>query len=567
MIPLVNSLTIYGLGLELGSALPGAAVAGVRRFPDCVTIYLEGAPFPYAHILYHRREPEIVLSRREIAPREAGIEEMGALNGRRVARVRSLGLERVLVVELASGEEWGAEGGFILRIDLTPAAKPLTLYEGGSGRPLGTIGGKKARRSGAPDDAPPRNPYSILDLPAEPPADLIAGGEPGAAPDTTPDHTRRWKSARTSASALAQAIGGIDPVLAGVLSRQTGGDVAALWPILAEIAKRLSARERVWHMYEFPEEGEAGRAALYPVELPVDAPAGTMKDYIEAVGARADAVIIPSYVAHLRRKAAARLGKELKRLERLKSNLAEDLADAGRSAEYRHYGDLLVTYRHLLKKGMKEIVVREFSGEREVTIPLDSAISIDRNIRRYFTKAKKGEKGGLVIRTRKREAEREMARDEKDLERIAAIEGTAELIALIPQEKGARAAEREAGPARRFRRFVIDEKHTVYVGKSDADNDILTHEFASPADLWFHAQDTPGSHVILKGYHRSTPHSVIERAAEIAAYFSKARNSSTVPVIYTEKRYVRRPRKSKAGTALCTRGKTIFVRPALPEES
>ena len=48
MIPLVNSLTIYALGLELGEALPGAAVAGVRRLPDCVTIYLEGAPFPYA---------------------------------------------------------------------------------------------------------------------------------------------------------------------------------------------------------------------------------------------------------------------------------------------------------------------------------------------------------------------------------------------------------------------------------------------------------------------------------------------------------------------------------------
>jgi len=567
MIPLVNSLTIYALGLELGEALPGAVVAGVRRLPDCVTIYFEGAPFPYAHILYHRREPELILSQREIAPREAGIEEMSAVNGRRIARVRSLGLERVLVMELASGEEWGAEGGLILRIDLTPAAKPLTLYEGGSERPLGAVGGKKAHRAGAPDEALPRNPYSILELPAEPPPDLVAGGAPGETPDTIPDHTRRWKGAKTSASALAHAISGVDPVLAAVLSRQTGGDVAALWPILAEIAKRLSARERVWHIYEFPEEGEAGRAALYPIELPVDARAETKKDYIEAVGARAEAAVIPSYVTHLRRKAAVRLGKELKRLERLKINLAEDLADAGRSAEYRHYGDLLVTYRHLLKKGMKEIVVREFSGERDVTIPLDSAISIDRNIRRYFTKAKKGEKGGLVIRTRKREADREMARDKKDLERIAAIEGTAELIALIPQEKSARAAERDAGPARRFRRFVIDEIHTVYVGRSGAENDILTHEFASSADLWFHAQDTPGSHVILKGYHRSTPRSVIERAAEIAAYFSKARNSSTVPVIYTEKRYVRRPRKSKAGTALCSRGKTIFVRPALPEES
>jgi len=567
MIPLVNSLTVYALGTELDGALSGAALAGVRRFPDCATIFFEGAPFSCAHVLYHRREPELILSSHEIAPLDAGADEMIAAKGRRVASVRSLGLERVLVLELGAAGEWGGAESLLLRIDLTPAAKPLALYEGGTGRPLAAIGGKKAHRAGAPDQALPPKPYSILDLPPEPPAALLAGALSGEAAGSTPDHTRRWKSARACAEMLAHSVSGVDPVLAGVLSRTTDGDVTRIWPILLEIAGRLAARASTWNIYDFPEEGEAGASALYPIELPIDARAETKKGFVEAVEARAERAVMPSYVAHLRRKAAGRLGKEIKRLERLRENLEEDLADAARSAEYRHYGDLLVTYRHLLTKGMKEIIVRDFSGDREVTIPLDPAISVDRNIRRYFTKAKKGEKGGLVIRTRKREADREMARDKKRLEGIAAITSTAELIPLIPQEKGTRAAEREAGPERRFRRFVIDEKHTVYVGKSDADNDILTHEFASPADLWFHAQDTPGSHVILKGYHRSTPRSVIERAAAIAAYFSKARNSGTVPVIYTEKRYVRRPRKSKAGTALCSRGKTIFVKPALDEES
>jgi hypothetical protein len=562
----VNSLTVYALAFQLDEALSGAVLAGIRRFPDSATLFLEDAPFKCLHVLYHRREPELFVSEHEIAPRNDGIEEMAAASGRRIVGIRSLGLERVLLVRLAPGSEWGTEGSLTIRIDFTPAAKPLTLYGGSPEKPLASIGGKKARWAAAPDDVLPRKPYSLLERPAEPPAGLESESPRAGLPASAPDHTRRWSGAKARAAALSHTVAGVDPVLAGVLARQAGGDLERLWPPLREIAGRIAAGEWAWHLYEFPEEGEAGAAAIYPLELPVQERGERKKDYREATDARASEVVIPSYVAHLRRKAAARLGKDLKRLERLVLNLKADLVDAERSAEYRHYGDLLVTYRHKLRTGMKEIVVRDFSGERDVAIPLEAALSPDRNIRRYFTKAKKGEKGSHIIRTRKREMEREIARDRKALERLEALDSPADLIPLIPQEKTARAAERDAGPARRFRRFDIDSKHTAYVGKSDADNDILTHDFASPRDLWLHAQGTPGSHVILKGYHRSTPSSVIERAAAIAAYFSKARNSSTVPVIYAEKRHVRRPRKSKPGTALCERGTTIFVKPALPGE-
>jgi hypothetical protein len=563
----MNSLTVYALGTELDRALSGATIAAVRRFPACITISLDGAPFPYAHLLSHRREPELALSDVEIAPAKSGIEEMAAARGRRITAVRALGLERVLVIELSSGSEWGEEEGLLLRVDLTPAAKPLSLYAAASGRTLAVVGARKAKRAEGAETALPARRYSILELPAGPPEDLVPREAGVPLPSSTPDHTRRWKGVRSTAEALSRAVGGVDPALAGVLAREKGGDLAALWPLLAEIAKRLATRTWSWRLYELPEEGEAGAAALYPVELPIEARGERMKDYLEANKARAGAFVMPSYIAYLRRRATARIGKDVKRLERLKANLDEDLENAKRSEDFRHYGELLVTYRHQLKAGMKEVVVRDFSGEREVTIPLDPAISIERNIRRYFTKAKKGEKGGAVIRARRREVERELARSRELETRIGALETAAELVELIPRERPPRIAERDEGPARRFRRYVLDATHTAWVGKSDADNDILTHDFASPNDLWFHAQGVSGSHVILKGSHRSTPASVIERAAAIAAYHSKARHSSTVPVIYTEKRYVRKPRKSKSGTALCTRGKTIFVKPELPDET
>ena len=71
--------------------------------------------------------------------------------------------------------------------------------------------------------------------------------------------------------------------------------------------------------------------------------------------------------------------------------------------------------------------------------------------------------------------------------------------------------------------------------------------------------------MILKGANPSTPREILEKAAAIAAHFSKARYSKTVPVVYTEKRYVRKPRKAPPGTAVHERGKTLFVAPSLPE--
>lgn len=117
----------------------------------------------------------------------------------------------------------------------------------------------------------------------------------------------------------------------------------------------------------------------------------------------------------------------------------------------------------------------------------------------------------------------------------------------------------------RFRRFAIGNGYEILVGRTDRENDELTHRTAAPDDLWFHAQGTAGSHVLLRGGRGSVPARIIRTAAETAAWFSKAKHSGTVPVIYTEKRYVRKPRGSKPGTAACLRGKTLFVAPRLPD--
>jgi predicted ribosome quality control (RQC) complex YloA/Tae2 family protein len=106
----------------------------------------------------------------------------------------------------------------------------------------------------------------------------------------------------------------------------------------------------------------------------------------------------------------------------------------------------------------------------------------------------------------------------------------------------------------------------VLVGKSRRDNDELTLHVARPHDLFLHADKVGGSHVIVrvpeKG--REVPRDVLTVAAQAAAYFSKAKHSGMVPVIYTEVRYVTKPRKAPPGLVRVTREQSLMVEPLAP---
>jgi predicted ribosome quality control (RQC) complex YloA/Tae2 family protein len=128
--------------------------------------------------------------------------------------------------------------------------------------------------------------------------------------------------------------------------------------------------------------------------------------------------------------------------------------------------------------------------------------------------------------------------------------------------------DRKDGAGFHPRSFRTRDGWTVLVGRSNQENDYLTHRIAHPEDYWFHAHSVPGSHVVLRREGRKDNPSAktIEEAAAIAAFFSKARHSSKAPVIYTLKKYVRKPRGARPGLAMCQREKTIMVLPKDPAE-
>ena len=119
-----------------------------------------------------------------------------------------------------------------------------------------------------------------------------------------------------------------------------------------------------------------------------------------------------------------------------------------------------------------------------------------------------------------------------------------------------------------YRRFTLDANWFVLVGRSNRENDEITFKVAAPTDIWMHAQQVAGSHVVLKssGATGNPPRKILEAAAAIAAHYSKAKHAGVVPVIYTRRKYVRKFRGAKPGQVTCEREQTVFVEPGLPVE-
>lgn len=274
------------------------------------------------------------------------------------------------------------------------------------------------------------------------------------------------------------------------------------------------------------------------------------------------------------------LERQLKSGRRLVENLARDFDQADKGDLYRRKAEALAAHLHGLSQGSESVEVTDPRDGNPLTIELDPALTPAANMDAWFRRARKADKGHQIIAERlaaAREAassvtealaevEEIAAGGEPDLDRLALLQAWRTDHPDLVGEKQRKAAGSRYGPeepARPFRRYRVDGRWEVWVGRNNKENDQLTHRAAHSRDIWLHAQGVPGSHVILRtaGKPEQVPRSVLEKAAALAALNSKARHSELVPVIHTQQRYVRKPRKSPPGTAVCLREKSLFVAP------
>ncbi|RKZ15620.1 hypothetical protein DRQ50_07270 [bacterium] len=275
----------------------------------------------------------------------------------------------------------------------------------------------------------------------------------------------------------------------------------------------------------------------------------------------------------------AALDRRHRTARRLAENLTRDLANAEQGGELRRRAEALAASLHTIGHGDGEARITDPRDGTPLVLELNPALTAAANLEAWFRRARKAERGREIIADRLDAAHvdvqqcvaastrLETAVEVTDhLDRLAALDSwRRDHDALLPAAAPARGRHHPDQPARSFRRYLVDDRWEVWVGRSGAENDELTHRASHSKDLWFHAQGVSGSHVVLRtgGNPERVPRGAIEKAARLAALHSKSRHSGLVPVIWTERRYVRRPRKAPAGTAVCLREQSMMVEPGV----
>ncbi len=381
---------------------------------------------------------------------------------------------------------------------------------------------------------------------------------------------------------ICRSLNGISPFMAGEILFRAGIDERETVSLLPEDARKrlyeafrsvFSELTRMDFCYRIFVNG--GRMEEFAV-LPSRRMEGADFLSFETVSSLLDAF----YQKQDRQNRIQQKAQDLRRLiatnldrARRKEALQEkQLADAENRENDRLAGELITANIYQLTKGMTEAVLPNFYEEDTppVTVRLDADKTPAQNAQRYFSRYNKAKRAEVALRV-------QLASTREEIEYLESVEAA---LALSEQEKDLetlRLELHEAGYIRRLRgpkkpapaskplSFTTSEGVRIQIGKNNLQNDQLTFRAAAPDDLWLHVKNIPGSHTILfvAGLKEGTDYTEasIREAAVFAAAHSKAAGSSSVPVDYTQRRYVKKPAGARPGFVVYTHQKTLYVTP------
>lgn len=253
--------------------------------------------------------------------------------------------------------------------------------------------------------------------------------------------------------------------------------------------------------------------------------------------------------------------KKIKKLERT-------LKESERSEQYQLFGELLTANLYQTEKGMKEIEVSNYYEEdaRVVTIPLDPQKTPSENAQKYFSRYQKAKNATGIVQEQIELAQTESAYFDTLLQQLhSASPKDIEEIREELQEEGylkqkqRKGMKKPANAKPQLESYFSSDGDEIFVGKNNKQNDYLTNKFARRDEIWLHTKDIPGSHVVIRNENPSNQ--TIKEAGILAAYFSKAKDSSSVPVDYTKVRHVKKPSGAKPGFVIYDNQQTIYVTP------
>ncbi|OUQ84646.1 NFACT RNA binding domain-containing protein [Flavonifractor sp. An10] len=264
-------------------------------------------------------------------------------------------------------------------------------------------------------------------------------------------------------------------------------------------------------------------------------------------------------VTNARDRTARKLGNQTRELEATKNR-----------ERLRELGDILTSNLHLMERGMSTFRTMDFYDPEggEVDIPLDPLLTPQQNAAKYYKEYNKAKTAEEMLTIQIEKGEKELEYLNSVLENIALAEGEKDLQEIRQEltetgylrrpKTAAKRAKRVSGKPMEFRSSA---GLRISVGKNNSQNDLLTTKLAYKSDIWLHTQKIHGSHVILWLEGGEADAQSLTEAAQLAAYFSQARDGSKVPVDYTPVKYVKKPAGARPGMVVYTTYQTAVVEP------
>lgn len=260
------------------------------------------------------------------------------------------------------------------------------------------------------------------------------------------------------------------------------------------------------------------------------------------------------------------------KLDRVKHKIDKQMIELNESEnadKYRIKGELITSYIYMIKEGMDKVVLENFyDNNKEIEIDLRVNLSPSENAQKYFKKYNKLKNAGeeiskqMVINIQEKEYLENTLLSIENCDDARELKEIREELIREGYIKSYKMPKKDNKPGTDMRKFTSCQGKLIIVGKNNKQNDYLTLRLADNEDLWFHTKDIPGSHVLIKSAGMTVTDEELIEAATLAAYYSKARMSSNVPVDYTMRKNVKKPSGAKPGMVIYEKNKTIYVTPS-----
>lgn len=492
------------------------------------------------------------------------------LGGGKLSAVRQDGLERILYFDFECTSEIGDPVVNTLTIEVMGRYSNIILMS--EERVIDSV--KRVTDEDVTDESKIRRilPNIVYETPPRP--NRLSLLE--AAPDDIISEVTS-KSGRL-AKALAETLEGIAPIFAREAAFYAANDVDAVANALTDEQKRRLAdfltnakaalngsgaftlltdetgKKKDFSFVEIDQYGNAMRSERF------DTACGLLDEFYTAADSSERAKQRARDLLKTLNNAYSRVARKLELQKK-------ELAECAEREKFKICGDLVNANIYRLEKGMTKCVLDDFYTGEQREIPLDARLTPSQNAQKYYAEYRKLDTAEKKLTELIESGKNELAYLDSVLDSVRRAQTDPELAEIRRElcEQGylraAKGAERIAKKPSEPLKFRSSDGFEILVGRNNRQNDILTLKTAKATDIWLHTKDIAGSHVIIKTNGQLPPERTIFEAAQLAAFHSKGRSGSGVPVDYVPVKFVKKPAGAKPGMVIFTNNRTLYVTP------